>query len=57
VKIEMTIEPSCPKCGSSAHFRSKPVDIYNENETGIIKGSFVFCGKCRTVINWIPRNW
>ena len=53
----MTVEPSCPKCGSPAHFRSKPADIYNENETGKLKGSFVFCGKCGTVINWIPRNW
>jgi len=51
----MTVEPTCPGCKSRSDFKLMKWPIKNATETGIINGSFIYCGKCGTAINWIPK--
>jgi hypothetical protein len=52
----MTVEPTCPNCKSREHFKLMKWPVLNEDEAGTIIGSFVYCGKCGTAINWIPSE-
>lgn len=54
----MTVEPTCPNsnCKSREDFQLMEWPIKDETGVKEIKGSFVFCGRCGTVINWIPEK-
>ena len=52
----MTVEPTCPNCKSREHFKLMKWPIKDKSEIHEIEGSFVYCGKCGTAINWIPSK-